>query len=155
MRQIKIAITILLATAGLCSCEKNFLQLPISNTTTVDSVFSTTVKADGAIANAYYDCLSQGLPYTNVWNAMIQENMTAGVNYGYSWTISEGIDLSGMTASGTNEDMDGYSQNFVYIRQAWLVYNNIDQVKDMAAADKATVKGEMLALIAYRYEQMF
>jgi hypothetical protein len=51
--------------------------------------------------------------------------------------------------------MDGYTQNFVYIRQAWLVNENIDEVTDMSAADKATVKGEMLALIAYRYEQMF
>jgi hypothetical protein len=63
--------------------------------------------------------------------------------------------LSGMTAAGGGEDMDGYAQNFVYIRQAWLVNENIDQVTDMDAADKATVKGEMLALIAYRYEQMF
>lgn len=155
MKQIKISIIIGLAAAGLWGCEKNFLQMPVSNTTTVDSVFSTTVKAEGAIANAYYDCLSQGLPYAHVWNAMIQEQMTAGVNYGYAWTISQGIDLSGMTASGTNEDMDGYAQNFVYVRQAWLVYNNIDHVKDMDASDKATVKGEMLALIAYRYEQMF
>src|SRR6201996_7270896 len=103
MKPLQIVFIILLATAGLCSCEKNFLQMPISNTTTVDSVFSTTVKADGAIANAYFDCLSQGLPFTNVWNAMINEQMTAGVNYGYSWTISEGIDLTGMTAAGSSE----------------------------------------------------
>ncbi|WP_162852623.1 RagB/SusD family nutrient uptake outer membrane protein [Dinghuibacter silviterrae] len=150
MRPFKLIIALVL----FCSCEKNFLQMPISNTTTVDSVFSTTVKAEGAIANAYYDCLSQGIPYTNFWNAMVQENLDGGMNYGWAWTISEGIVLNGLAAANTSEDMDGYSQNFVYIRQAWLVKENIDEVKDMSAADKATVKGEMLGLLAYRYEQM-
>ena len=140
---------------GFCACQKNFLQMPISNTTTVDSVFSTTVKAEGAVANAYYDCLSQGLPFTNVWNAMIQENMSGGMNYGWAWTISQGIVLNGLTAANTSEDMDGYTQNFVYIRQAWLVKENIDKVQDMSASDKAIIKGEMQALVAYRYEQMF
>jgi len=154
MRQSYFILILLLA-AGLSGCEKNFLQMPISNTTTVDSVFSTTVKAQGAIANAYYDCLSQGLPFTNVWNAQIQENLSGGMNYGYAWTIAEGIMLNGLAAANTSEDMDGYGQNFTYIRQAWLVYNNIDKVKDMSDGDKATVKGEMQALIAYRYEQMF
>jgi hypothetical protein len=148
------SIAILFLVVALSSCEKNFLQMPISNTTTVDSVFSTTVKAEGAIANAYYDCLSQGLPYTNYWNAMLQENLDGGMNYGWAWTMSEGIVLNGLAAANTSEDMDGYAQNFVYIRQAWLVKENIDEVKDMSAADKATVKGEMLGLLAYRYEQM-
>lgn len=145
----------LFLTVGLGACQKNFLQMPISSATTVDSVFSTTVKAQGAIANAYKNCLSQGLPYTNVWNAMIHENLSGGMNYGYGWTISQGIVLNGLTASGTNEDMDGYAWNFTPIRQAYLVKENIDEVKDMSASDKAVVKGEMQALIAYRYEQMF
>ena len=52
----------------LAACQKDFLQLPISNTTTTDSVFSTTVKAQDAIANAYQKDLCQGLPYQGNWN---------------------------------------------------------------------------------------
>lgn len=129
--------------------------MPLSSATTVDSVFSTTIKAQGAIANAYRNSLSQGLPHQNVWNAMIHENLSGGMNYGFSWTISMGIVLNGLSANGSNEDMDGFNANFPPIRQAYLVKENIDKVTDMSAADKAIVKAEMMALVAYRYEQMF
>lgn len=129
--------------------------MPVSNATTVDSVFSTTVKAQGAIANAYRNCLGQGLPWKNWWNAMLLENLSGGMNYGFSWTMSKDIVLNGMSASGTNEDMDGYVNNFPPIRQAYLVKENIDKVTDMSDGDKAIVKAEMQALVAYRYEQMF
>jgi len=155
MRQSISYFIIPLLAISVCACQRNFLQLPLSSATTVDSVFSTTVKAQGAIANAYKNCLSQGLPYTNVWNAMIHENLSGGMNYGWSWTISKDIVLNGLAASGSGEDMDGYAWNFTPIRQAYLVKENIDKVKDMQAADKAIVKAEMQALIAYRYEQMF
>ena len=140
---------------SFCACKKDFLQMPLSSATTVDSVFSTTVKAQGAIANAYKIILSQGLPYNNVWNAMIQENLSGGMNFGFSWTISQGIVLNGLSASGSGEDMDGYAWNFSPIRQAYMVKENIGKVKDMSEGDKAIVRGEMQALIAYRYEQMF
>ncbi|MBN9381120.1 MAG: RagB/SusD family nutrient uptake outer membrane protein [Chitinophagaceae bacterium] len=155
MRYKSIYFIVLSLTIGVCACQKNFLQMPVSNATTVDSVFSTTVKAQGAVANAYKICLSQGLPYNNVWNAMIQDNLSGAMNYGWAWTISKDIVLNGLTASGSGEDMDGYAWNFSPIRQAYLVKENIGKVKDMSDADKAVIRGEMQALIAYRYEQMF
>jgi len=155
MRHQSSLYIILSIVVGFCACQKTFLQMPVSNATTADSVFSTTVKAEGAIANAYKNCLSQGLPYTNVWNAMIPDNLSGAMNYGWAWGLSESIVLNGLSANGTNEDMDGYDWNFTPIRQAYEVKENIYKVKDMSDADKATVRGEMQALIAYRYEQMF
>lgn len=137
------------------ACEKDFLQMPLSNTTTVDSVFSTSIKAQGAIANAYRISLLQGLPAWNNWNALIQANLSGELTYGQAWTPSNDILKNGLTATGTIEDMAGFTDNFPTIRQAYLVKENIDKVKDMSAADKAIVKGEMQALVAYRYEQMF
>jgi hypothetical protein len=128
--------------------------MPLSNTTTVDSVFSTAIKAQGAIANAYRTGLPQGLPYRNDWNALIQANVSGELSYGQAWTPSNEILKNGLTATGTTEDMAGFAANFPPIRQAYQVKENIDKVKDMTAAEKAVVKGEMLALIAYRYEQM-
>jgi starch-binding outer membrane protein, SusD/RagB family len=142
-------------TIAFSACKKDFLQMPLSSTTTVDSVFTTWTKAQGAVSNAYKTCLSQGLPYSNWWDAMIQENLTGAMNYGFSWTQARNIVLNGLSANSVNEDMDGYNNNFPPIRQAYNVIENIDKVKDMSAADKAIVKGEMKALIAYRYEQMF
>ncbi|HWI93212.1 MAG TPA: RagB/SusD family nutrient uptake outer membrane protein [Flavisolibacter sp.] len=140
---------------GFSACKKDFLQMPLSSTTTIDSVFSTWTKAQGAVSNAYKTNLSQGLPYANWWDGMIQENLTGAMNYGFSWTQSKNIVLNGLSASSVSEDMDGYNNNFPPIRQAYNVIENIDKVKDLTAADKATIKGEMRALIAYRYEQMF
>jgi starch-binding outer membrane protein, SusD/RagB family len=154
MRYRSILITTLIAiTIG--ACKKEFLQMPITSATTVDSVFTTTAKAQGAIANAYRNILGQGLPWKNWWNAMLQENLSGGMNYGFSWTMAKDIVLNGMSAAGVNEDMDGYASNFSPIRQAYLVKENIDKVADMSAEDKAIVKAEMMALVAYRYEQMF
>lgn len=137
------------------SCQKDFLQMPLSSTTTVDSIFSTAIKAQGAWTNAYKGCLSQGLPYRNDWNAMIQENLSGGLSYGQAWTISRNIVLNGLNSTSSNEDMEGYNSNFTYIRQAYLVIENIDKVKDLTAEEKAGIKAEMKALIAYRYGQMF
>jgi hypothetical protein len=139
----------------LAACQKDFLQLPISNATTTDSIFSTSIKAQSAIANAYRKVLSQGLPYQGNWNSLIQDNISGALTYGFSWTWGYGIATStGLTATGNTEDMDGYSYNYTAIRQAYLVKENIDKVTDMSATDKAVVKAEMMALIAYRYEQM-
>ncbi|MVT08844.1 RagB/SusD family nutrient uptake outer membrane protein [Chitinophaga tropicalis] len=141
---------------GGVSCQDDFLQMPVSNTTTTDSVFSTSIKAQNAIANAYQKALNQGLPYQGNWNSLIQDNISGALTYGFSWTWGYGIATStGLTASGNIEDMDGFGYNFTAIRQAYLVKENIDKVTDMSAADKAVVKAEMQALVAYRYEQMF
>jgi hypothetical protein len=155
MKAIKYLLVVSLIVI-MGSCQKDFLQLPISSTTTVDSVFSTTVNAETAIAQAYTEILNQGLPYQGNWNAMIDDNISGALLYGFSWSISYNIATStGMSASSYGEDMDGFTNNYTAIRQAYLVKENIDEVKDMSASDKNIVKAEMQALIAYRYEQMF
>lgn len=142
---------------ALTSCQKEFLQKPITNTTTVDSVFTTTTNALSAISQAYRECLQQGITYYDYgsyWNASIPANLSGELHYGFSWSVSNSQLLNGYTASGTIEDLDGFNYNYTAIRQAFLVKENIDKVTDMSASDKAIVKAEMQALVAYRYEQM-
>ncbi|SDP86162.1 Starch-binding associating with outer membrane [Mucilaginibacter sp. OK268] len=139
---------------SLASCQKEFLQMPISNSTTVDTVFSTSINAQAAIASAYQQSLSQGLPYQGYWNSMLQDNLSGAMNYGFAWTIANPMVLNGMSSNSGNEDMDGFNYNYTAIRQDYLVKENIGKVKDMSDADKAVVRAEMQALIAYRYEQM-
>lgn len=152
--KLLIAIAFLSSAVGFTACEKEFLQLPLSNTTTVDSIFSTTQKAQGAWVNAYRSLVPQGLPYANWWNALIQANISGELTYGYAWTPSNEIIKNGLTATGPAEDYEGFGANFPPIRKAWLVVENIDKVKDMSTEDKAKIKGEMKALVAYRYVQM-
>lgn len=156
MKNFKYLLVICIAVSAL-SCQKDFLQLPISNTTTVDSVFTTTVKAQTAIAQAYNEALSQGLPYQGQWNDLIQETISGALIDIGSWgTLGRPIvTTTGLTATGNTEDTKGYAYNFTAIRQAYLVKENIDKVTDMTDNDKKIVKAEMQALVAYRYEQMF
>jgi len=153
----KFFITIVAFVIFLGACQKDFLQMPLSSTTTVDSVFSTTTNALSAVSQAYSESLSQGITYQGAWaywNAMLQENISGALNYGFAWSVSEPMIMNGYTASGTSEDMDGFNYNYTAIRQDYLVAENIDKVKDMSASDKVLIKAEMQALVAYRYEQM-
>ena len=141
---------------GSTSCQKQFLQLPISNTTNVDSVFSTTTNALSAVSQAYFEALNQGIPYQGNWNSLIDDNLSGAMTFGLPWCWAEPFATStGMNASAGGEDMDGWTYNYTAIRQCYLVKENIDLVKDMSASDKAVIKAEMQALVAYRYEQMF
>lgn len=153
----KYFLAILAFTFVFAACQKDFLQKPITSTTTVDSVFSSTTNALDALGQAYRECLQQGITYYDYgsyWNASIPANLSGELNYGFSWSVSDAELLNGYTATGTIEDLDGFTYNYTAIRQAYLVKENIDKVADMSASDKAVIKAEMQALVAYRYEQM-
>lgn len=158
-----IALTFILS-----SCKDDFFQKPIGATTTIDSVFSTSLKAQAAIASAYASVTHQGL--TTGWDG----SNYAGLNQGtidnhsgclltsFSWDDGYQIAVnSGMTANNgsTNDNNarsdDSYAYNFTAIRQCYQVFQNIDNVSDMTTSDKEIVKAEMKTLIAYRYTQMF
>ena len=144
----KYCLFILIA-AGLGSCEKHFLQIPsTTGTTTIETVFSTTVNANQAIAAAYSNCLIAGLPYSGLDHGTIAA-LSGEFSWGYNWHMTYKIINTGLNANGqSDDDFDG---NYSYIRQAYLIYENIDNVKDMDAATKTNVKGEMLALVAYQF----
>ncbi|TQM51326.1 putative outer membrane starch-binding protein [Arcticibacter tournemirensis] len=157
IKSILIIVTVIGLITTFIACQKDFLQIPaVSGSTTIDSTFGTTEKALLAVRTAYKGCLSQGLPYRNdPWNAMIQDNMTGSLFYGHAWGIARNIVISGLNSTSTNEDMEGFNSNYNFIRQANLIRENINKVRDMSDADKAIIKAEMKALIAYRYCQMF
>lgn len=141
----------------LGSCQKTFLQMPITNTTTADTVFANSTNAFMAVSQAYRDCLKQGIVYQDYgsyWNASTQANMSGEFTYGFSYSVANSMVMSGYTSSGAIEDMDGYNYNFTALREAYLVRDNIDKVSNMSASDKEIIKAEMQALAAYRYGQM-
>ncbi|MGN6421248.1 MAG: RagB/SusD family nutrient uptake outer membrane protein [Pseudobacter sp.] len=162
----------LFATAGIAcvisfaSCEKEFLQVPPGGSPTIDSVFNRSSNAYNAIASAYFSCLRQGLNYTGYYSPSTDDQLAGSQAF---WVQIPGsvaavsILGGGFTPNSNSQDMgsnggygnDGYTDNFQCIRKAYLVKENIDKVPDMSDADKAIVKAEMQALVAYRYTQMF
>ena len=158
---IGLAILLLVIPA---SCSKLFLEKPLGNDQNVNDIFSTEQKALGAVAQAYGWGLASGI-------AMERDDIDAGLVWGtlshlsgevndikFNWEESWIIQRSGMTAdngSGNAVSEDGFLFNYKAIRQCYLVYENIDKVQDMTRTQKEQVKAEMLAIIAYRYEEMF
>jgi len=148
------------------SCQKDFLQLPPGGSPTADTAFNSATNAYNAIASAYFACLRQGLNWNGYYAPSTDDQLAGSQAF---WVQIPGsvaavaIMGGGFTPNSNSQDMgssggygnDGYTDNFQCIRKAYLVKENIDKVPGMAETDKAIVKAEMQALVAYRYTQMF
>jgi len=148
----------------LISCVDDFIQTPEIVGLDIEKVFSSAKNAEGAIALAYAYNLSSGLPVFT-WNT--DNYLPYGTTEAYvggedlsdvSWTYEPAITSSGMTASGPNSGAalsdDHFPLNYKYIRQAFVVMENIDRVPDLTDEEKKIIKGEMKGLIAFRYMEM-
>lgn len=166
MNKIIYSFAGIAALFSICSCQKDFLKKPIGNDTTVDSIFSTSQKAQAAIAQAYSQSLVSGLNVVGWdndrnfgWKGGSLDEVSGEVNATkFSWQDSWILQRGGMTADdGTGLPLsdDGFNFNYTAIRQDYLVLENIDKVGDMSSSEKEQVKAEMKTLVAYRYEEMF
>jgi hypothetical protein len=152
-------IFILLFSILLFSCENEFLEMPdTSGTVDLDEIYSSTKNAEGALAKCYRDVLKHGWP--TGWGVghgalgSISGERYKGYNWHGTWAISEaGLNVNGN--DGSDAGADNFAQNWEYIRECYIVYENIDRVPDMDDVMKNCYKGEALALIAYRYMGMF
>ena len=154
-------ITSILMTAALLlasSCSL-FLEKPdTTGTVDQDAVFSTTKNAQAALASCYRNILRHGWPGGMGIGHTTYGAISGEVGRGYNWHSSYHISQQGLTVNGTDGSdagADHYANNWRFIRQCYIVKENIDKVEDMSDADKEVIKGEMAALIAYRYMGMF
>lgn len=162
---LSVIITIIFI-AGFTACKKSFLQLPPGGSPTVDNAFQNATNAYNAISSAYYANLRQGMNWNGYYSPSTDDQLAGSQAF---WVQIPGsvaavaIMGGGFTPNANSQDMgsnggygnDGYTDNFLCIRKAYLVKENIDRVPDMNDNDKAVVKAEMQTLIAYRYTQMF
>lgn len=161
--KIVIKFIALLLVTGLISCADDFLETPGAVGTTVYNVFSNAKEAESAIAGAYGTILSSGLPNPE-WSPMglLPHNGTEAILSGedllnINWGKLDKVASSGYTAdmvAGTYATDDHFKFNYIFIRNAWNVYANIDLVPDMTAEEKEIVKAEMKVLVAFRYIEM-
>lgn len=146
--------------AGIYSCESTFLQKPsVSGQANLTTVYSSSVNAFNALMQCYRLSLDQGIPNQSIGEIpfCIQGtlgNLTDEQCRGWSYNSYYTLPDVGFDANGHDED-DNYGEDYSCIRANWLVAENIDEVPDMSAADKATIKAEIAGLMAYRYMGMF
>ena len=155
---MKKIIFIFFAICLLGSCSL-FLEKP-DTTGTVDqeAVFSTAKNAGSALMSCYRNVLRHGWPGGMGIGHCTFGAMSGEIGRGYSWHASYIISQQGLSVNGcdgSDAGADSYANSWAFIRQCWLVNENIDKVEDVSEGDKAIVKAETLGLIAYRYMGMF
>lgn len=153
----KITLTVLML-GLLTSCDA-FLEKPdTTGTVDLDAVFSTTKNAQSALMSCYRNVLRHGWPGGMGIGHTTLGAISGEVGRGYSWHGSYNIAQQGLSVNGTDGSdagADNYANNWKFIRQCYIVKENIDKVADMDDATKATYKAEATALIAYRYMGLF
>lgn len=161
-------LTLIAAALSMTSCEDWFLETPEVTGMSADDVFSTYKNAEGAIAEVYGNILSSGLPVYN-WigeggaEPYVPYEATEAIMGGedvcsIGWAYMDKLCMSGMIPNDANRGAgytdDYFPNNFMYIRKAWLVYENIGRVPDMTDQQKNIVQAEMKTLVAFRYLEM-
>lgn len=151
--------TLLIASALVLTSCNEFLEKP-DTTGTVDqeAVYSSSKNAFAALMTCYNNVLRHGWPGGMGIGHCTYGAISGEVGRGYSWHGSYNIVQQGLSVNGTDGSDAGaehYGNNWKFIRQCFLVKENIDRVPDMSETEKANIKGEAIALIAYRYMGMF
>jgi len=153
-------ILIFLFTIALISCEDMFLEIPdTSGNVDLDEVYSSAKNVEGVLAKCYRDALIHGWP--GGWGAShgVLGSISGERHRGYNWHGTYEICEAGLSVNGTTDGADAgadnFAQNWMCVRECYIVYENIDRVPDMSDALKNNIKGEALGLIAYRYMGMF
>ena len=155
---MKKTLIILAAALATVSCSY-FLEKPdTTGTVDQDAVFSSSKNAFSALMSCYRDVLRHGWPGgIGIGHSTLGPlcgEVGRGCNWHGSYTISK-QGLSVTTVDGSNSGADNYDNNWRFIRECYIVYENVDKVADASEKDKQMAKGEALALIAYRYMGMF
>ncbi|MCH5719652.1 RagB/SusD family nutrient uptake outer membrane protein [Niabella hibiscisoli] len=157
-----VIAAVLISAALLCvGCNKNFLEKPNGGTFTVDTVFSTQINADMAVARMYNLCIPSWFPRDNGNEMPRPDMLTDAVYYifpTYSWVglsnNAAAYTTGNQTADG-NVDRGGFGNHYSGIRQANIILKKIDDVSDASQSWKDQVKGQALFCRAFQHFELF
>lgn len=158
MKTITKILTTLAAVLAMSSCSLILEKPDTTGTVDLDAVFSSTKNAEAALMSCYRSVLRHGLPGGMGIGHCTYGAISGEVGRGYNWHGSYDIVQAGLSVNGTDGSdagSDNYGDNWRFIRQCFIVKENIDKVQDMDEVAKKTIKAEATALIAYRYMGMF
>lgn len=155
-----ISIGLLVGTASGCEDLKfgeSFLEKPVSDEMSIDSVFSQKKYADQAL-NQFYKSLPDFMPTLNGYNpgALILDVYSdIGFTQRLSWTHGSISASSGSTSFPYQLAHKEVTGDPTYgIRKAYIYLENVDRVPDMTDDEKRIRKAEAKVVIANHYIQM-
>lgn len=154
MKKITVIILLIVALAGMNSCDM-FLEMPeVTGNVYKDDVFTNRKDAEGMLFVAYHRALREGLPEGWHINHGTLASLSGELCRGYSWhqgyTVVEGGPHTGSQGCPAN-----FADNWSVIRMCWIIISNIENVEDLSDQMKEYIRGEAYGLIAYRYMGMF
>ncbi|AVM53882.1 putative outer membrane starch-binding protein [Bacteroides zoogleoformans] len=138
-----------------------FLEKPLSNEYTIDSVFNKKIFAEQALAEAYHS-LPDFLPSQGRMGYGVLEILTdigdwtkKGAPKFYTGTVDATNDFLEHLPYRPDTDKNTRGVGPIYgLRRAYIYLENVDRVPDMSDEEKAFGKGEAKMIIAYHYVQM-
>lgn len=155
-----ISIGLLVGMASGCEDLKfgeSFLEKPVSDEMSIDSVFSQKKYADQAL-NQFYKSLPDFMPTLNGYNpgALILDVYSdIGFTQRLSWTHGSISASSGTTNFPYQLAHKEVTGDPTYgIRKAYIYLENVDRVPDMTDDEKRIRKAEAKVVIANHYIQM-
>lgn len=155
-----ISIGLLVGMASGCEDLKfgeSFLEKPVSDEMSIDSVFSQKKYADQAL-NQFYKSLPDFMPTLNGYNpgALILDVYSdIGFTQRLSWTHGSISASSGSTSFPYQLAHKEVTGDPTYgIRKAYIYLENVDRVPDMTDDEKRIRKAEAKVVIANHYIQM-
>lgn len=149
---------------GACSSD-NFFEKPEGSDVTIDTIFSSRLKMQTLLAQAYCDVIPVGgimlreYEYwrNHGWQQGLNAEITDEALSRWTWMDSYKIKMEGFSSdwgTGIAKSDDAYDYNWIGIRECWLVADNVDRVPDMTQDEKEQVKAECKAMVALRYHEM-
>jgi len=140
----------------IMSCSKDFLEKPLSNNVTIDTIFSAKIKAETFLWQTYNTCMPLGFPVG--WDnnkcfasSMMMAACDEGDTYD-SWPSSNMHNNGTWGSSGTGED--NFGLYYAGIRAANIYLENVGRVSDMPDADKKQETAEARVLRAIQYAEL-
>lgn len=151
--------------SAVVGCQDDFFEKPAGSDVTIDTIFSSRLKMQTFLAQAYADALPVGgvmlREYdhhrSHGWQQGLSAEITDEALSRWTWMDSYKIKMDGMSSdwgTGAAKSDDAYNFNWVGIRESWVIIENVDRVPDMNEAEKKQVKAECKVMIALRYHEM-
>lgn len=162
MKTIKKIISLGLLAGLAIGCEDlkfgtNFLEKPMSDEVSIDTVFSQKRYADQAM-NQFYKSLPDYTPSMNGYHYeafILDVYSDLGYTTRLSWNHGSITSASGGTSFPyqlTNKEVMG--DPTYGIRKAYIYLENVDKVPDMSEEEKKVRKAEAKVVIGYHYMDM-
>ena len=153
-----IQFSILAAFIGIVACQDEFLEKPIGNDVTEDTIFSTRLKAESFLWETYRQVLPSGFPL-RMWNGSFQ--IPCGIRASMCDEVRSTIGWGGgfsVNSNGLNPTIgfvkDWFNKSWDGIRRSYILIENIDRVPDIPQDEKDEMKAEARVMIALRYQEM-